>query len=63
MKPKVTVELPRLGELTTVEEVKAGINTALDRSIKAKVFVSKANARGEKMAIVTLSSDNATPCC
>lgn len=38
--------------LTTGEEVSAADNTALKGSVEAKVFVSKPNSPGQKMATV-----------
>lgn len=60
VEPKATVKLNDLYKLTTIEEVNAAVNTALKRSIEAKVNnISKANSREQKMAMDTLSSDYA----
>lgn len=52
--PKSTVELRDLDELTTEEEVTTVLNAMLGKTFDGKVFVSKANTRGQKIAIVTL---------
>lgn len=54
IEPKATVKLCDMEELTTIEEVSTVVNTAMEQSIEANVFVSKVNSRGQKMATVTL---------
>lgn len=58
MQCKATVE-PLLDELTTVVEVYKAVDKAIEQSSEAKVFVLKANSRGQKMPMVALSSNNA----
>lgn len=43
---------------TTAEEVIATVNPVVDRSVEAKVFVSKPISRGQKMATFILTSEN-----
>lgn len=50
VKPKASVELQDLDELTTEEEVATTVNTALE-----KAAISKAESRGQKMDTVILT--------
>lgn len=52
--PKSTVELLDLDELTTEAEVKSVLDVEVKKSVDARIFVSKANPRGQKMALITL---------
>lgn len=50
--PKAAVEQRDLADLTTVEEVKAAVNTALKRSIEATFY-------GAECGLFNLCSENA----
>jgi hypothetical protein len=54
LEPRATLEVRDLDELATNDEVAAAVESALGAKVEKKVFVSKANARGQKMAIVTV---------
>lgn len=56
---KSTIEIRDLDELTTEQEIITVLNTELKKSPDAKVFVTKANSWGQKMAIVTLPAPDA----
>lgn len=57
--PKTTLEVRDLDELATEEEVTVAVKSVLGASVESKVFVSKANARGQKMAIITVGAKEA----
>lgn len=59
LEPKLTVEVRDLDELTTESEVRAAIESALGGQSEMKIFVSKANSRGQKIAIITLGAKDA----
>lgn len=56
---KATVKIRDLDKLTTVEEVTAAINTTIEGSVEANVFVSRANSSGQKVATITLTMEKA----
>lgn len=53
-----TLEVRDVDKLTTKEEVTAAIKSALSETIEIKIFVSKANSWGQKMAIITLANQD-----
>lgn len=59
LETKVALEVRDLDELATEGEVSSSLKAALASAVEAKVFVSKANARGQKMAVVTLGAKDA----
>lgn len=56
LEPKSTLEVRDLDELTTEEEVSTAVKSVLGEPSEMKIFVSKANSRGQKMAILTLGA-------
>lgn len=51
------VDLYDTDVLSTVEEITAAVNKAIEVSVEARVFVSRANSRWQKMTTVTLTSE------
>lgn len=49
-----TVELRDLYKFTTELEITTAVNTALDISVEAKVFVSKPNSLGQRLDVISL---------
>ena len=59
LEPKSTLEVRDLDELTTEAEVETAAQSVLGGAVEVRTFVSKANSRGQKVAILTLGTRDA----